>query len=112
MAGDDTWTLAICSAGIMDKQLRGGGGTFHADLSVVVTWRKAKPYNAGRQREGIFQSRNKNVHTSVAVHRNNMDNRSPPKMALGEFNITVGNYVPHRHLACSCCLRTCFIRDV
>jgi len=42
-------------------------------------------------REGIFQSKKKNVHTSVAVHRNNMDNRSPPKMALGEFKITVGN---------------------
>ena len=69
----------------------GGGLTFHADLFVVVTWRKAKPYNAGRQRGGIFQSRNKNVHTSVAVHRNNMDNPSPPKMALDEFNITVRN---------------------
>jgi hypothetical protein len=39
----------------------------------------------------MFQSRNKNVHTSVAVHRNNMDDRSPPKMALGELNVTVGN---------------------
>lgn len=45
---------------------------------------------AGRQREGIFQSRNKNVHTYVAVHRNSMENRSP-KMALGEFNVIVGN---------------------
>jgi len=73
------------------QTVKGKGLTFHADLFVVVTWRTAKPYNASRQREGIFQSRNKNVHTSVAVHRNNMDNRSPPKMVLGEFNITVRN---------------------
>jgi hypothetical protein len=73
------------------QTVRGGGGeTFHADLFVVVTWRKALPYSADRQREGIFQSRNQNVHTSVAVHRNK-DNRSAPKMAVGELHITARN---------------------
>jgi len=36
------------------QTVKGGGGvTFHADLFVVVTWRTAKPYNAGRER-GYF----------------------------------------------------------
>lgn len=52
-ARDDAWNLVICSTGIMDKQLQRGVGTFHADL-VVVTWRKASPYNACMLgREGV-----------------------------------------------------------
>lgn len=93
MAGDDTWTLAICSAGIMDKQLRVGRGKHSMQIcsSLSRGEKQSHTMQAGRERGGIFQSRNKNVHTSVAVHRHNVDNRSPPKMALGEFNITVGN---------------------
>jgi hypothetical protein len=58
VARDDTWTRAICSAGIMDKQLQGGGGgnmpcrsvrRCHVAKSTAIQCRQAA---REREREG------------------------------------------------------------